>query len=115
MTAPRYVVVDLDESAAVVSADGELIAYGTERVASGFKRQLNLYEPTPEALDRVLGRDKDGRGRRTYRGLTLQYDAFCHVCGRVIPAGKQARWNPVTRLVRHARSCPKAKRARAAA
>jgi hypothetical protein len=88
----------------VVTIDGELVAHATRRVARDLARLLNVLEPTPEQVARLLGVD---RGRLTLRMVAgLRSDAPCHRCGRTILTGSRAWWSPHTRLVRHVGRCP---------
>ena len=107
--APRFVVAVLDpidengeERYAVVEcASGEVVAYASDRAARSLARLLDVLDPTDEQIGGLLD------DPRLLRTIELRHRAFCLRCGRPLEAGAKARWNPVTRLVRHARRCPK--------
>jgi hypothetical protein len=99
-----YLLTETGEHFAIVTVNGDHIAYATRRVARDLARLLNLLDPTPEQLAELLGADA---GRATLRKVErLRSDAPCLRCGQIIPSADRAWWSPHTRLVRHVGRCP---------
>ena len=101
----RLAVVDVDGTtfAVIDHASGTVVAFATMIRAFRFVRLVNALELTPAQVENLLG---EGRGRRLLRTIELRHESVCRRCGRTIPAGSQARWNAVSRLVQHFRRCP---------
>jgi hypothetical protein len=97
----RFIVAEIDEAIAVVDrASGELVAFVSELRAFELARLLDVFSPTSEQLEALLG------DRRMLRTITLQHEGVCRRCGGPMPVGSRARWNKSLRLVQHVRSCP---------
>lgn len=105
-TGVRLAVADHGRCWAVVDRDGVLVAYASLPHAVRLVRLAHALELSPEQLQRLLGEGR--RGGRLLHTITLQHRAVCRRCGRTIPVGEHARWNPTTGLAQHPRRCPAA-------